>query len=85
MIPRFYWGMFAIQWFLAVLLLVLSNTVAAQEGVCAEVRIKTLYTASPERHVFRQSKFQFQRSNKIACCEPMSHWSQGYSPGEESK
>lgn len=85
MIPRFHWGMFSIQWSLAVLLFVRSNIIAVQEGVCAEVRIKILHTASLERHFFRQSKFQFQRSNKVACCEQKSHWSQGYAPGEESK
>lgn len=36
-------------------------------------------------HFNRQSKFQFQRTNKVACFEPMSYWAQGYSPGEESK
>jgi hypothetical protein len=35
-------------------------------------------------YFFRQSKFQFMRSNKAAFCEPMSFWSQGYSPREES-
>lgn len=79
--PGFHWGMFSIQWFLAVLLFVRSNIIAIQEGVCAEVRFKILQTVN----FFQQSKFQFQRSNKVACCEPMSHWSQGYSPGEESK
>ena len=85
MVPRFYWGMLAIQWPSVVLLLVLSNIVATKEGVCAEVRIKILQTVSLERHFFRQSNFQFQRTNKVACCEPMSYWLQGYSPGEESK
>ena len=85
MIPRFYWGMFAIQWPSAVLLFVHSNIVAAQQDVCAEVRIKILQTVSLERHFFRQSKFQFKRSNKVVCLEQMSHWSQVYSPREESK
>jgi hypothetical protein len=108
MIPRLNWGMFAIQWFLAILLFVHSSIVAAQEGVCAKFRIKILQTVSLERqafdailrirnglttvsssttiiitkfvvsHFFRQSKLQFKYSNKVACCEPMSHWSQDY-------
>ena len=85
MIPRFHWGMFSIQWSLAVLLFVHSNIVAAQEGVCAEVRIEILQTVSLERHFFRQSKLQFKHSSKVAFCEQMSHWSQGYSPREVSK
>ena len=73
MIPRFHWGMFTIQWFLAVLLFVHSTIVAVQEGVCAEARFKILQIVS----FFQQSKFQFQHSNKVTCCEPMSHWSPG--------
>ena len=115
MIPRFYWGMFAIQWSLAILLFVHSNIVAAQEDVCAKFRIEILQTVSLERqafdailqirnglttvststtkiitkfvvsHFFLKSKFQIKHLSKAAFCEQMSHWSQGYSPREESK
>ena len=71
--PRFHWGMFTIQWFLAVLFFVCSDIIAVQKGVCAEVRFKILQIVS----FFQQSEFQFKYSNKVARCEPMSHWSQG--------
>lgn len=81
MFPGFHWGRFTIQWFLAVLFFVPTNIIVVQKGVCAEACFKILQIVS----FFQQSKFQFQYSYKVACCEPMSHWPQSYSPGEESK
>ncbi|MFC1797334.1 calcium-binding protein, partial [Pseudomonadota bacterium] len=52
MIPRLHWSFLAIQWSLAVVLFSHTQIVAAQGGVCAEVRIEILQTVSLERQAF---------------------------------
>jgi hypothetical protein len=51
MIPGIYWGIFAIQSSLVILLFVHSNMVTAQKGVCTKTRIEIPQNVSLKRQV----------------------------------